>query len=134
MLRSYLPHNTLVVRRSAAGLGLFAKQPIRVWQKIIEYTWEKVPTSVADRRGWKYLFTVNSRYTIIGTGHHNRARYINHSCLPNAEPREMRWRIVIYAIRPILAWEEITYNYWKDYFTRIIKPAGCRCKKCFVKK
>ncbi len=130
MLCSYLPYNSLVVRRSSAGLWLFAKQDIRVWQKIIEYTWEKVATSVADKHGGKYLFTVNSRYTIIGTWHHNRARYINHSCKPNCEPRSMRWRVVIYAIANIKAWEELTYNYGSDYFLRIIKPVGCKCIKC----
>lgn len=130
MLRQFLPHKAVLVKRSNAWLWLFATQDIRKWQKVIEYTWNKVPTSVADRVGWKYLFTVNSRYTIIGTGHHNRARYINHSCVPNCEPISTRWHIIIYAIKPIKAGDELTYNYGKDYFERIIKPMWCRCEKC----
>lgn len=134
MLRSFLPHAALRISRSNAWLWLFANQDIRKWQKIIEYTGKKVATSIADRVWWRYLFTVNSRYTIIWTWHQNRARYINHSCVPNCEPREMRWRVIIYAIKPISAWEELTYNYWKDYFQRIITPLWCRCKKCTKKR
>ena len=130
MLRSFLPYKALLIKRSAIWLWLFATQDIRKWQKIIEYTWQKVATSVADRVGGKYLFTVNSRYTIIGTWHHNRARYINHSCIPNCEPREVRWHIIISAIKNIVAGDELTYNYGKDYFDRIIKPLWCRCIKC----
>jgi uncharacterized protein len=133
MLRSFLPHKILLIQRSNAGLGLFATHDIRKWQKIIEYTWQKVATSVADRIWGKYLFTVNSRYTIIGTWHHNRARYINHSCAPNCQPLEVRWRIIISAIKPIKAGEELVYNYGKDYFERIIKPMWCRCVKCSKK-
>ncbi len=130
MLRQFLPEHALIVKRSSAGLGLFAEQDIRKGQKIIEYTGKKVPTRVADAHGGKYLFTVNSRYTIIGTTHKNRARYINHACRPNCEPREMRGRIIAYAIKNIKAWEEITYNYGPDYFERIIKPMWCRCDHC----
>ncbi len=130
MLRSFLPHKALVIRRSPIWLWLFATQDIRKWQKVIEYTGNKVATSIADRIWGKYLFTVNSRYTIIGTWHHNRARYINHSCQPNCEPLEVRWRIIISAIKTIKKGEELTYNYGKDYFERIIKPLGCRCVKC----
>ncbi len=130
MLRSFLPHKALTIRRSPIWLWLFANQNIRKGQKVIEYTWKKVAHSVANRIWWKYLFTVNSRYTIIGTWHHNRARYINHSCKPNCEPLEVRWRIIISAIKAIKAGEELTYNYGKDYFERIIKPLGCRCVKC----
>jgi len=130
MIRSFLPVRATVPMRSNAWIGLFATQDIKKWQKIIEYIWKKVPTSVADRMWWKYLFAVNSRYTILGNVPENKARYINHSCRPNCEPREMRWRIVIYAIKKIPAWTELTYNYGKDYFERIIKPYGCRCVKC----
>jgi SET domain-containing protein len=51
MLRQFLPKNATIVKRSSAGLGMFATQDIRKHQKIIEYTGEKVPTSVADKRG-----------------------------------------------------------------------------------
>lgn len=121
------------VRKSAAGLGLYAEQPIKKWQKIIEYIGERISTAEADRRGGKYLFTVNSRVTIDGTARYNTARYINHSCAPNAEPRENRGRIYAYAIKNIATGEEITYNYGKEYWNFYIKPYGCRCEKCAAK-
>ena len=121
------------VRKSAAGLGLYAEQPIKKGQKIIEYIGERISTAEADRRGGKYLFTVNSRITIDGTARYNTARYINHSCGPNAEPRENAGRIYAYAIKNIEAWEEITYDYWKEYWNFYIKPYGCRCDQCMKK-
>lgn len=118
------------VRKSAAWLGLYAEQPIKKWQKIIEYIGERISTAEADRRGGKYLFTVNSRITIDGTPRYNTARYINHSCWANAEPRENAGRIYAYAIKNIEAGQEITYDYGKEYWNFYIKPYGCRCDKC----
>lgn len=118
------------VRKSAAGLWLYAEQPIKKWQKIIEYIGERISNAEADRRGGKYLFNVNNRTTIDGTARYNTARYINHSCGPNAEPRDNRGRIFAYAIKNIEAGEEITYNYGKEYWNHYIKPYGCRCEKC----
>lgn len=118
------------VRKSSAGLGLYAEQPIKKWQKIIEYIGERISNKEADNRGGKYLFEVNSRVTIDGTPRYNTARYINHSCGANAEPRENSSRIYAYAIKDIATDEEITYNYGKTYFDAYIKPHGCRCAKC----
>lgn len=133
MLRQILPLSYTISRRSSAWIWLYANGMIRKWQKIIEYIWNKVPTRVADSVGGKYLFAVNSRYTILWNVSENKARYINHACKPNCEPREMRWRVLIYAIKDIAKGEELTYNYGEDYFTQIIKPLGCRCATC-VKK
>jgi uncharacterized protein len=130
MLRQFLPASATVSKRSSAWIGLYATTAIRKGQKIIEYFGEKVTTKVADTVGGKYLFTVNSRYTILGNIPANKARYINHSCIPNCEPRVVAGRIFIYAIKNIKEGEELCYNYGKDYFTRLIKPYGCRCVKC----
>lgn len=132
------PHHLLrkdaySVRKSAAWLGLYAEQPIKKWQKIIEYIGERISTEEADRRGGKYLFTVNSRITIDGTPRYNTARYINHSCKPNAEPRENSGRIYAYAIKNIAPDEEITYDYGKEYWEHYIKPHGCMCDSCMSK-
>ena len=39
----------------------------------------------AENSGNRYLFEVNSRWTIDGKGRKNIARYFNHSCSPNCE-------------------------------------------------
>lgn len=123
------------VKRSSAGLGLFALTDIKKGDFIIEYTGEKIPVEEADRRGGKYLFILTDATTIDGRGRENTARYINHSCKPNAEPEisEDDEHILISAKRNIKAGEEITYNYGKEYFNEHIKPYGCRCAHCATK-
>jgi SET domain-containing protein len=58
------------------------------------------------------------------------ARYINHSCKPNAEALISGRRVWIWSRKNIKAGEEIAYDYGKEYFDDIIKPMGCRCEKC----
>lgn len=125
--------NTLVqVKRSSAGLGLFAAVPIKKGKTIIEYIGERIPTSEGDKRDSRYIFNVNSRIDIDGSPRYNTARYINHSCRPNCEAINRRGRVFIVAKKNILAGEELHYNYGKSYFEGIIAAAGCRCVKCFV--
>jgi SET domain-containing protein len=72
-------------------------------------------------------------YTIDGSPRSNAARYINHSCQPNAKAYRTGARIWIWSIKAIEAGEEITYDYGKKYFDEQIKPKGCKCAEC-VKK
>jgi hypothetical protein len=120
------------VKRSIAGLGLFATVPLKRGDFIIEYTGEHIPTEEADRRGGKYLFIVSDTETIDGKGRENTARYINHSCTPNAEAEldEDELRVRIYARKRIEPGEEIFYDYGKEYWEEHIKPYGCRCPSC----
>lgn len=124
------------VKRGIAGLGLFAEEDIPRDQVIIEYTGERIPTEEADKRDNLYLFTVTKKLVIDGKGRENTARYVNHSCKPNAEAEhdEDEDRIYIRARKKIKAGEEITYDYGKEYFDDIIKPKGCRCAYCREKK
>lgn len=121
-----------LVKRSSAGLGLYANQIYKKGELIIQYTGETVTTDEANRRGGKYLFELNDDWVIDGKGRANTARYINHSCRPNAYPElsEDETQVHIYAKRTIHPGEEITYHYGKDYFVQILKPLGCRCTKC----
>jgi SET domain-containing protein len=123
------------IKRSIAGLGLFARTDMKKGDFIIEYTGELISTEEADRRGGKYLFTVSDTQTIDGKGRDNIARYLNHSCAPNAEAEldEDELRVRIYAKKKILKGEEILYNYGKEYWDEHIKPYGCRCPKCTEK-
>jgi SET domain-containing protein len=68
--------------------------------------------------------------TIDGAPRFNKARYINHSCRPNAEIDIYKHRVYVMAKRNIKAGEELAYDYDSDYFDEYIKPKGCKCLKC----
>lgn len=119
-----------VVKRTNTGLGLFAVQPIAKGTRIIEYTGPLIPNEEVDKRKGRYFFGVNTRWTIDGSPRTNVARYINHSCKPNAEALISGRRVWIWSRRNIKPGEEIAYDYGKEYFDDIIKPMGCRCEKC----
>jgi SET domain-containing protein len=124
------------VGRSPTGLGLFATKLIRRAAYIATYRGRRISSEEADRRerrGGKYMFELNSRWVIDGSPRWNVARYINHSCRPNAEPVVRRGRIVFVAVRAIEPGEEITYDYGRDYFDYFIKKTGCRCASCSKK-
>ncbi len=124
------------VGRSATGLGLFATKPIKRGGTIATYRGRRIATAEAARRearGARYMFEVNSRWTIDGSPRWNRARYINHSCRPNAEAVGRKGGIVIVASRPIEPGEEITYDYGREYLDYFFKT-GCRCPACRAKR
>ena len=118
------------VGRSRTGLGLYATEPIRTGKFIIEYWGKLVRWDDVDNLQSKYLFDLNKRWAIDGAPRRNTARYINHSCKPNAEPYGVRGKIKIYARRTIQPGEEITYDYGKEYFDEFLKPIGCLCEAC----
>ena len=119
-----------VIKRSVTGLGLFATKRIPKGRKIVEYTGPRVPNDVVEQSNGKYFFGVNKKWSIDGSGRENLARYINHSCAPNAEAIITRDRVWIWSTRMIEPGEEIVYNYGKEYFDGIIKEIGCKCTKC----
>lgn len=119
------------VGRSRTGLGLFATRIIEKGEFIVEYDGPRITKAeVEERSNTRYLFTVNSRWTIDGSPRSNKARYANHSCRPNAEAVQVRGRIHIKARKRIRPGDEITYDYGKSYFETFIAPKGCRCAKC----
>lgn len=120
----------LVVKRSFAGLGLFATQPFRKGDCIIEYTGIQLTTAQSNKKGGRYLFIVNKHTVLDGSGRDNLARYANHSCKPNSEIDVRRGKIFIVAKRRIATGEEITYDYGDEYFDEFIKPKGCLCASC----
>ena len=118
------------VRRSRTGLGLFAEAPIRKDKFIIEYRGKRLLWNKVEDIWNKYLFEVNKRWAIDGSSRRNTARYINHSCSPNAVPYEVRGRIHIYARKNIHPGDEITYDYGREYFDELLQPIGCKCVAC----
>jgi uncharacterized protein len=122
------------VGRAKTGLGLFATKLIRKGSFIVRYTGRMLPNRIADELDTKYLFEVNARWTVDGSSRKNVARYVNHSCRPNAEADVKKRKILITAIKTINPGDEITYNYGRDYFNAFIKARGCRCAACHQKK
>ena len=118
------------VKRSSAGLGLFACKEIKKGDRIIEYIGKMLTAAQANEKGGQYLFEISTRRTIDGTTRKNTARYINHSCAPNTESEVEGSQVFIDAIKKILPGEEITYDYGKEFWKTYIKPKGCRCVRC----
>ncbi len=121
--------------RSVTGLGLFAIKAIKRGDYIATYRGRRITTEEADRRAAQgYMFEVNKRWTIDGLPRWNVARYINHSCRPNAKPVGRKGGIVIVAVRQIEPGEEITYDYGREYLKCFLDNGGCRCAACRKKR
>ncbi len=119
--------------RSRTGFGLFATRPIKKNTRIAEYTGPLLRTKEAEKaeaRGNRYLYEINSRWTIDGTPRSNVARYFNHSCNPNADSYNVQKRVFIRAIRNIKPGEEIVYDYGIDYLKNVIGRSNCQCSRC----
>eukprot|EP01130_Rhizamoeba_saxonica_P011101 TRINITY_DN4598_c0_g1_i1.p1 TRINITY_DN4598_c0_g1~~TRINITY_DN4598_c0_g1_i1.p1 ORF type:complete len:919 (-),score=236.40 TRINITY_DN4598_c0_g1_i1:49-2415(-) len=122
--------------------GLFALEPIKQDEIVLEYIGEIIRQSVADDRekkygqlgiGSSYLFRIDEDNIIDATFKGNLARFINHCCDPNcyAEEYEDEKRIVIYSLRDIAAGEEIVYDYQFELEPEEKKiPCLCRSPYC----
>ncbi len=125
------------VGRSRSGLGLFATAPIEKGAFIVEYSGRRISNAEAERlekRGSRYMYEINSRWTVDGSSRRNIARYANHSCRPNAESDVVKGTVILRAIKKIKPEEEITYDYGEEYFEIFLKPVGCKCVKCREKR
>jgi SET domain-containing protein len=125
------------VGRAATGLGLFATAPIERGAFIIAYNGRRISNARAARleaRGARYLYEINSRWTIDGSSRRNIARYANHSCRPNAESDVVKGKVILRAIKHIKPGDEITYDYGEEYFELFLEPKGCKCAKCSTQR
>jgi len=127
-------NNHFAIKRTVTGLGLFTLKPIPADKKIIEYVGSILTTEEVAQRSGKYFFELDEKRAIDGSARSNLARYINHSCRPNAKGYTHGKRIWIWSLREIAAGEQITINYGKSYFDDHIKPVGCKCDKCAAKQ
>jgi SET domain-containing protein len=109
---------------------LFTLVAIPADKKIIEYIGPILTREEADKKGGRYLMALDEEFLIDGSPRSNLARYINHSCEPNAKAFRTGVRVWIWSIRAIEAGEEITYDYGTKYFADFIKPVGCKCPVC----
>jgi SET domain-containing protein len=121
------------IGRSPTGFGLFATKPIKKKSRIAEYKGPLLTTKEAlkaEQRGNRYLYEINSRWTIDGAPRSNIARYFNHSCNPNAETYNVKLRVFIRALRNIKPGEQIVYDYGIDYLKNVIGRSNCKCSRC----
>src|SRR4051812_37324181 len=121
------------VRRATTGLGLFATRPIAAGRRIIQYVGPILTSAEVERRTGRYFFSIDEEYAVDGSARANLARYVNHSCRPNAEALVEGKRIWIWSRRAIEPGEQITIDYGEEYFDDYIKPVGCKCEPCFLK-
>ena len=139
-------------RRSGIhGKGVFALQDIPKGTTLCEYIGKQLTHAEADAKyagnvgtGHTFLFTLNDDYIIDANQGGGVARWINHSCKPNAkawviehetgDPKKDR--VMIEAKRDIKKGEEITYNYGIVLdlpYTKELKalwPCHCGAKNC----
>lgn len=127
-----LVNRKLAVKRAVTGLGLFALTPLRANKKIIEYIGPIITSEEASKSNSKYLFELDDNRTIDGSSRKNIARYINHSCEPNAKAFTTGKRIWIWLLRNLKAGEEITIDYGEQYMDTHIKL--CKCEPCARQK
>lgn len=122
----------VIKKRSSAGLGLYAAETIKRGETIIEYTGPIISAAEADKKGGSYLFSLNENWVIDGSGRSNTARYINHSCSPNAyaELTADEKQVYIIADQTINPHDEITIDYGEEYVAIMITPYGCKCASC----
>jgi len=128
-----MPRRPFRLGRSHTGLGLFATRAIRKGKRIAEYKGPLLATKEAEKaeaRGNRYLYEINSRWTIDGTPRSNIARSFNHSCNPNAETYDVGHRVFIRTLRNIKPGEEIVYDYGTDYLKNVIGRSNCKCSRC----
>ena len=128
-----MPTRPFRIGRAHTGLGLFATRPIKKRSRIVEYKGPLISTEQAmkgEARGNRYLYEINSYWTIDGSPRSNIARYANHSCNPNAETYNVKLRVFIRALRNIKPGEEIVYDYGIDYLKNVIGRSNCRCSRC----
>ncbi|MBV8050863.1 MAG: SET domain-containing protein-lysine N-methyltransferase [Acidobacteriaceae bacterium] len=131
--RSAGPSNLFIRRSMIHAEGCFTKVPIKNGTRVVEYTGPRLTILEADalyeNQPRTYLFGLSDgKHVIDGNG---VAAFINHSCKPNCEAHEVNGRVIIIAIRDIVAGEELTYDY-SLYDGELDDPSSCSCgsKNC----
>lgn len=128
------------VRQSPVhGKGVFARRPIAAGSRILEYRGERISWKEALRRhphdpeqpNHTFYFSLEAGGVIDANVGGNGARWINHSCAPNCEAREIDGRVFVHALRDLLPGEELFYDYHLSldgrHTARLKREYACRC-------
>lgn len=119
----------LDVKRSSAGLGLFAGEAIPKGACVIEYVGRELTPEETETSRSRYLFEISKKRTIDGKPKINKAGYINHGCKPNCETKIVKGRVFVMAIRNIKTGDELSYDYGKEYCLEHCVPCKCSASK-----
>lgn len=121
------------------GRGVYAVEPLKAGEKLIEYKGERIDWDEALRRhphdpsqpDHTFYFHLETGGVIDAAVDGNRARWINHACTPNCEAREKKGRVFIHALTDIYPGEELFYDYGlvieERYTPKLKKRFECRC-------
>jgi SET domain-containing protein len=115
------------------GMGGFALRKIKKGTPLIEYVGEKIDKAEAAKRiaaDNPFIFSLDDEWDVDGDVSWNPARFLNHSCEPNAEAEIFDDQIWILALRDIRPGEEITFNYSYDMENYEENPCRCGSAKC----
>ena len=135
-----------VVRKSKIhGTGAFALKYIKKGERIAEYLGRKISKEESEKiyeklqeklknnheQGEVYIFDLNDEWDLDGDVPNNPAKFINHSCNPNAETEQDEDdRIWISATKDIKEGEEITFNYGYNLENYKDNPCKCGSENC----
>jgi SET domain-containing protein len=115
------------------GMGGFALRRIRKGTPLIEYVGGKITKAEAAVRvaaDNPFIFCLDDETDVDGDVPWNPARFLNHSCEPNAEAEIFGDQIWILALRDIRTGEEITFNYSYDLENHEEHPCRCGSAQC----
>lgn len=110
----------IVARNSPVhGKGVFALVDVPANEALVEYVGEIINWEEALERhphdpeqpNHTFYFHIDEHNVIDANVGGNRSRWINHSCAPNCEADERAGRVFIKSLRPLVAGEELFYDY-----------------------
>ena len=98
------------------GTGLFALQPFKSGERLIEYKgevtgWRRAAARQRSDAGHTFVFGLSDGRVIDGSRGGNSARFLNHACEPNCEAIEVGDRVFIHALCAIDAGNELFIDY-----------------------
>ena len=122
-----MKHVTVAPARN--GLGLFAARAFKPKQTILKVAGRVVHHRVLWQRPGSTFAANCFRYgpqTYLDPGDHP-ARYINHSCKPNAAIRKVNNQLFLTAAAPIDAGDEVVFDYSTTIGDDDIWTMRCNC-------
>jgi SET domain-containing protein len=125
---AYQKYDVVVQASRIDGHGVFAVEPVPPRLKIGEIRGESISVSEARIRATRHervmIVEISPKKAIDFHRSTDPMRYTNHSCRPNARLTIRAGRVEFYALRAIMAGEEVTVNYGETHHDGKL---ACRC-------